>query len=141
MNCYEAQVPGDALQAVHSRLNKPTLIGEWHMGTLAAGLPASGVGPRLRDQSARGQAYRLYLENAAALPWCIGAHHFTYYDQSALGRFDGEAYNIGLYDICNQPYEPVIQALRESHERLYAVAAGEAAAINDAPEYLSQFYF
>jgi hypothetical protein len=141
MNCYRAQVPGDVLKIVHERLNKPTLIGEWHMGAMDAGLPATGVGPRVRDQQARGQAYRAYLEHAAALPWCIGVHHFTYYDQSALGRFDGEAYQIGLYDICNRPYEAVVQAVRQSHERLYAVALGEAKAYGDAPEYLPAFYF
>jgi hypothetical protein len=141
MNCYRDQVPGDVLKIVHERLNKPTLIGEWHMGAIDAGLPATGVGPRLRDQAARGQAYRVYLENAAALPWCVGVHHFTYYDQSALGRFDGEAYQIGLYDICNRPYEDVIQALRLSHERLYAVALDETKPYSTAPEYLPAFFF
>jgi hypothetical protein len=81
------------------------------------------------------------LENAAALPWCVGVHHFCHYDQSALGRFDGEAYNIGLYDICNRPYEAVIQALRDSHERLYSVAAGDEPPFNDGPEYLEPFFF
>ena len=141
MNCYRDQVPGDMLKIVHERLNKPTLIGEWHMGAMDAGLPATGVGPRLRDQAARGQAYRVYLENAAALPWCVGVHHFTYYDQPALGRFDGEAYQIGLYDICNRPYEPVIRALRQSHERLYSVALGESKPFSGAPDYLPAFYF
>jgi hypothetical protein len=141
MNCYQARVPAEDLQSILDHLGKPVLIGVWHLGTLSAVLPASGVGPRLRDQEARGQAYRVYVETAAALPWCVGVHHFSYYDQSALGRFDGEAYNIGLYDICNRPYEEDVQALRESHERLYSVAAGDEPPFSDAPEYLEPFYF
>jgi hypothetical protein len=90
----------------------------------------------VRDQAARGRAFRVYLENAAAHPACVGAHYFILYDQSALGRFDGENYNIGFLDVCHRPYEPLAQAARASHERLYDVATGQAAPFNDAPEYL-----
>jgi hypothetical protein len=66
----------------------------------------------------------------------VGAHYFTLYDQSALGRFDGENYNIGFLDVCNRPYEPLAQAARASHERLYEVAVGQIQPYEDAPEYL-----
>lgn len=141
MNCYREQVPGEALEDIHHKLNMPTLIGEWHMGALDVGLPATGVGPRVQNQTARGKAYRVYLENAAALPWCVGVHHFTHYDQSALGRFDGEAYNIGFMDICHRPYEELVVAARQSHRRMYPIALGEQAPLVDAPEYLSRFFF
>jgi hypothetical protein len=141
MNCYRDRVPAESLEDIHHKLNMPTIIGEWHMGALDVGLPATGVGPRVRDQAARGKAYRVYLENAAALPWCVGVHHFTHYDQSALGRFDGEAYNIGFYDICHRPYEELVLAARQSHRRMYPVALGEQQPFDDAPEYLSRFFF
>ncbi len=141
INCYRDRVPADDLKTIHDLLNLPTLVGEWHMGALDVGLPATGVGPRVRDQAARGQAYRVYLENAAAIPYCVGVHHFTHYDQSGLGRFDGECYNIGFYDVCNRPYTPLVQAARESHERMYAVATGEVEAYEDAPEYFPRFFF
>jgi len=70
----------------------------------------------------------------------VGAHYFTLYDQSALGRFDGENYNIGFLDVCNRPYEPLAEAARQSHERLYAVAAGELKPFDDAPEYLPKLF-
>jgi hypothetical protein len=111
------------------------------MGALDVGLPATGVGPRVADQTARGQAYRVYLESAAALPWCVGAHHFTFYDQSALGRFDGECYNIGFMDICHQPYEELVQAARLAHRAMYPIALGEAMPYNDTPDYLSRLFF
>jgi len=118
-----------------AEVSQPILIGEWHFGALDAGLPASGIG-HVRDQAARGQAYRVYLEDAAAQPWCVGVHWFTLYDESALGRFDGENWNIGFLDICNQPYAPLATAARASHERLYAVVRGLQAPYAEAPEYL-----
>ena len=40
----------------------------------------------------------------------MGVHYFTLYDESALGRFDGENWNIGFLDVCNRPYEPLAAA-------------------------------
>jgi hypothetical protein len=113
----------------------PIMIGEWHFGALDVGLPASGIG-HVPDQVSRGKAFRFYLEDAAAKPWCVGVHYFILYDQSALGRFDGENYNIGFLDVCNRPYEPLAEAARTSHERLYQVAAGKAPPYGDQPVYL-----
>lgn len=141
MNCYQPQVAAADLEAIHELLHVPVMIGEWHFGALDVGLPATGVGNRVADQIARGQAYRWYVEQAAALPWCVGVHHFTHYDQSALGRFDGEAYNIGFYDIGNRPYEPLVQAARLSHERLYPVASGQLEPYANEPEWLPRFFF
>jgi hypothetical protein len=59
-------------------------------------------------------------------PWCVGVHYFTMYDQSALGRFDGECYNIGFLAVCNRPYPELCAAARASHERIYDVAMGES---------------
>lgn len=137
-NCYQERVDR-RLGEVSRRLARPVIIGEWHFGALDVGLPASGIG-RVQDQAARGQAFRVYTEDAAAQPWCVGAHYFTLYDQSALGRFDGENYNIGFLDVCNRPYEPLAVAARASHERLYQVAAGEAEPYAEAPEYLPRLF-
>jgi len=108
---------------------------------LDVGLPATGVGPRVRTQAERAQAYRYYLETAAQIPHCVGVHHFTHYDQSALGRFDGEAYNIGFYYICNRPYEVLVNAARESHSLMYRIGLGERQPYLNAPEFLSRFFF
>ena len=139
VNGYQQRVRPE-LGTLSAQVERPVMIGEWHFGALDVGLPASGIG-HVRDQKARGQAYRVYLEDAAAKPWCVGVHWFTLYDESALGRFDGENWNIGFLDVCNRPYNEIGRAARASHERLYEVARGEAKPYDDAPEYLPLLFF
>ncbi len=139
INCYRQQVPAEQLHKIADVTGRPTLIGEWHFGALDVGLPGSGIG-HVKTQADRGKAYRVYLENAAAIPECVGVHWFTMYDQSAIGRFDGENYNIGFLDVCNRPYEEICSAALESHRRMYAVAEGQEQAFSDAPEYLPMLF-
>jgi hypothetical protein len=135
LNCYRQKLPRDTARHISQMLNMPVLVGEYHFGALDVGLPASGIG-HVKTQADRGRAYRVYLEEAAADPYCVGAHWFTLYDESALGRSDGENYNIGFLDICNRPYQEIGDAAISSHERLYDVAAGAVEPFADAPEYL-----
>ncbi len=139
INCYQPQVPSNMLERIHELLNCPTIIGEWHFGALDAGLPASGIG-RVAGQAARGQAYRVYVENAAALRWCVGTHYFHLYDQSALGRGDGENYNIGFLDICHHLYEPLAEAAMVTHHRVYPIREGTLLPYDVLPEYLPRTF-
>jgi len=139
INCYMNTLPRDRSEKIEKLLNMPVLVGEWHFGALDAGLPASGIG-RTKDQASRASAYRVYLEDAAANTNCVGVHWFTLYDQSALGRFDGENYNIGFLDVCHRAYEEIGAGAIASHERMYRVASGRLAAFADAPEYLSKLF-
>jgi len=139
INCYRERVPAETPKQISAMLKMPTLIGEWHFGALDVGLPASGIG-HLKNQADRAKAYRVYIEGAAANPDCAGAHWFTLYDQSALGRFDGENYNIGFLDVCNRPYQELGAGAIASHERIYEVAAGRVKPFADAPEYLPMLY-
>jgi len=135
MNCYKQRLPAEEMAQISALLDQPIMIGEWHFGALDAGLPASGIG-HVPDQEGRGNAFRVYVEDAAAKPWCVGVHYFTLYDQSAIGRSDGENYNIGFLDVCNRPYEPLAKSARQSHERLYEVADGKVKPFDEEPEYL-----
>ncbi len=139
MNCYKPRILAEAMAKVNEMLGMPIMVGEWHFGALDVGLPASGIG-RVADQEARGQAFRVYVEDAAVKPWCVGVHYFTLYDQSALGRFDGENYNIGFLDVCHRPYAPLAEAARETHERLYEVARGALKPYDQAPAYLPMLF-
>ena len=139
MNNYRERVPFDQTEEIHDLLQMPVIIGEWHFGALDVGLPSSGIG-HVRTQEDRGKAYRVYFDDAAANPYCIGVHWFVLYDQSAIGRFDGENYNIGFLDICNQPHKPLCDAAIQSHEVMYDVADGGLKPYDDAPEYLPKLY-
>ncbi len=139
MNCYREHVPRDVTDRIHDLLAMPVVIGEWHFGALDVGMPASGIG-HVENQTERGKAYRVYLEDAAANPNCVGVHWFTLSEQSALGRFDGENYQIGFLDVCFRPYEEMSDAAIASHEQVYDVAAGNIKPYDDVPEYLPKLY-
>lgn len=139
MNSYTEKVPFEQTREIHDLLQMPVIIGEWHFGALDVGLPASGIG-HVPDQEGRGKAYRVYLEDAVANPYCIGTHWFTLYDQSALGRFDGENYNIGFLDVCHRPHAPLSEAAIRSHERLYRLATGQVSPYDEAPTYLPKLF-
>jgi hypothetical protein len=110
MNCYKQRLPADEMERISEMLNMPIMIGEWHFGALDVGLPASGIG-HVPDQAARGKAYRVYLEDAASRPWCVGVHYFILYDQSALGR-DGAA-PISASWMCATALHPLTQAAHQ----------------------------
>ncbi|MBL8177176.1 MAG: hypothetical protein JNK48_21055 [Bryobacterales bacterium] len=139
LNCYMEKLPRATGDQVHKLLRQPVMVGEWHFGALDAGLPASGIG-RLENQVERARAYRVYFEDAAANPNCVGVHWFTLYDQSALGRFDGENYNIGFLDICHRPYPELSQAAIASHERMYALSSGTESPYTADLRYLPKLF-
>ncbi len=139
LNNYREKLPVAEAEKIHELLKMPVMVGEYHFGALDVGLPASGIG-HLKNQVDRAKAYRVYLEDAAADPYCVGVHWFTLYDQSALGRFDGECYNIGFLDVCNRPYDEIGTAAIASHELMYRVADGQTEPFRDAPEYLPKLF-
>jgi hypothetical protein len=134
-NCYRNRLPAE-YATVSETVGAPILVGEFHFGAPDVGLPFPSLQP-VSTQAARGAAYRYYVEHAATQPWCVGTHYFTMYDESALGRFDGENMNIGFFDVCHRPYEPLADAAREAHDRLYALARAKVDPYSDAPAYLT----
>ena len=54
--------------------------------------------------------------------------------QFALGRFDGENYNIGLFDVCLQPYQEMLDEVRSCSETIYGVKAGLRAPTQIRPQ-------
>ena len=132
INCYAVD-PTPALENVRTLgVDLPVVIGEFHFGALDAGLPATGL-EAVANQEERGKAYRYYCERVAAHPNGVGCHWFQCYDQFALGRFDGENYNIGLLDITLRPYPGMEKAARASAERIFRVMAGEEPPFAEKP--------
>ncbi len=123
INCYAVD-PTEAIDRVVSLgVDLPVMIGEFHFGALDAGLPATGL-EAVATQHDRGIAYRRYVESAASHPNGVGCHYFQCYDQFTLGRFDGENYNIGLFDICSRAYPEMMAEIKKCSENVYKVADG-----------------
>ena len=134
MTCY------DQVEELGKKLNMPIMVGEFHHGALDRGLSAHGI-RGVRTQKDRGKAYRYYIEQALRSRYFVGAHYFQYNDQSALGRFDGENYQIGLVDVCSREYPEMARAMRECHAGMYDVALGRKAPYSACPEEVAPIHY
>ncbi|WP_375103576.1 beta-galactosidase [Paenibacillus sp. RS8] len=132
LNCYQFSPDKEQIAHISSRLNKPVMIGEYHFGAADGGMLAYGI-RAVATQEERGGAYRYFVEQAATIPQLIGVHYFQWNDQPVLGRYDGENYQIGVVDVCNQPYIPFVQAAKRAHEQMYQVRMGRAAPYEFVP--------
>lgn len=139
INSYQI-TPLEPVRQVADWLDKPVMVGEFHQGALDVGLTAHGI-RGVTTQAERGCAYRYYLEQGLTHPCFLGAHYFQLNDQSCLGRFDGENYQIGLVDVCMQEYRDMTQAMRACHGSMYRVALGEEKAWDREPEDIEPIHY
>jgi hypothetical protein len=116
-NFYKLTVEDMVLPA---GIDKPVIIGEFHMGALDRGLFHPGI-RSVASQQQRAEAYRYYLTTAVCNPAIVGAHWFDLYDQPTTGRNDGENYQIGFLDVCDTPYWEMIDPAREVGYSLYSI--------------------
>ena len=112
INCYEHS-------PVATPLDKPYIIGEFHFGSLDRGMLATGL-RSAGNQEQRASSYKHYMLEALKRPNIVGAHWFTFREQALTGRGDGENYQVGLVDICDTPYQEMIEAIREIGGSMYA---------------------
>lgn len=139
INSYQRTCLGQ-VEGVGKMLDMPVMVGEFHHGATDMGLTAHGI-RGVASQAERGVAYRYYVEQAATSPYFVGAHYFQYNDQSPLGRFDGENYQIGLVDVCQQEYRDMADAMRACHRALYGVAAGRTPAFDQVPQEVNPIHY
>jgi hypothetical protein len=104
-------------------VDKPVIIGEFHFGALDRGMLHTGLRSTY-DQAERAEQYRFYVEQALENPYLVGTHWFQMNDQVTTGRRDGENYQIGFLDICDNPYPETIEASRAVGKQLYRFRAG-----------------
>ena len=101
-----------------TKIDKPIIIGEFHFGTASHGVWGSGLrnAASLENQA---NLYKQYISEASTHPNIVGAHWFQWSDQPVTGRFDGENFRIGIVNITDQPYVPLINAIEEVSKGLY----------------------
>jgi hypothetical protein len=114
-NLYRYDVSEFKLPA---EVDMPVVIGEFHFGALDRGMFHTGLRP-VENQEARAAAYKSYVTGALKNPCFVGSHWFQYSDQATTGRGDGENYQIGLVNICDQPYPETIEAVRDIGNSMY----------------------
>lgn len=140
INCYAMSPNREQIQYISGRLNKPIMIGEFHFGAADVGMLAYGI-RAVETQADRGLAYQFYVEQAASIPELIGVHYFQLNDQPVLGRFDGENYQIGAVDVCQQPYRPFVEAMALTHSRMYDIRSGKLDPIQHSPKEIPKTGF
>jgi hypothetical protein len=96
----------------------PVIIGEFHFGALDRGMFHTGL--RSTDsQQDRADKYAAYVRGALRNRHIVGTHWFQYQDQPTTGRGDGENYQIGFIDICDNPYPEIVQAACDIGRSMY----------------------
>jgi agarase len=121
-NIYAESPSERTADELAAEFNFPVVIGEFHFGALDRGMFDPGL-RRAKDQAERAGKYADYIRQAAAAPWCVGAHWFQYLDQALTGRPDGENYNIGFVDATDDPHPELRAAARKIHGELYRIRA------------------
>jgi len=98
--------------------NKPILISEFHFASTSGKNLGSGL-RSAQDAVQQGRLYREFIKSAIEHEQFIGAHWFQWNDQNVCGRFDGENYNIGFFDVVDNPNVSLLRAAEECGRNLY----------------------
>ena len=132
MNAYTDN-PYPRIERAAAMTGKPVLIGEFHHGSMEAGL--SSYGARwTRTEAERAQAYRYYAENAASHPNSIGIHYFSFNDDPVLGRFDGQNFHQGFVSVAHKPYIDFVKGYSKVNDELYEVLMGKRKPLQSLPD-------
>ncbi len=100
-------------------VDKPVLISEFHF----ANTSGSNLGGGLRSaQNAlqQGRLLNAYMADAIAHPGIVGVHWYQWRDQSAGGRYDGENYDVGFFDVADIPNADLVRASAACGRTLYS---------------------
>ncbi len=117
-NIYDRRVD-PTKWAVLASLDRPSIIGEFHVGVLDRGMFHTGL-VSAANQEERAEIYSDYVASVVENPNLIGCHWFQYIDEPLTGRaWDGENYNIGFLTVTDTPYSELVTAARRIHREAY----------------------
>ncbi|MEI8619192.1 beta-galactosidase [Pseudoalteromonas sp. B193] len=102
-----------------SEFDKPTIIGEFHVGASDSGLFHPGL-IHASNQQDRAKMYTDYMRSVIDNPYFIGAHWFQYIDSPITGRaYDGENYNVGFITVTDRSYTEMVEAAKTVNNEMY----------------------
>jgi hypothetical protein len=99
---------------------KPVIITEFHYANLTGNNLGSGL-RSAQDSVQQGRLLKSFIAEAVEHPEIVGAHWFQWRDQSVGGRYDGENYDVGFFDVADLPKKELIRAAAESGQNLYTI--------------------
>ena len=97
---------------------KPVLISEYHFANVGGSNLGSGL-RSAQDSVQQARLFESFIRDAVEHRSIVGAHWFQWRDQNAAGRYDGENYDVGYYDVVDLPKEELIRASRRASDNLY----------------------
>ena len=121
-NAYLTEVSHKKLDRVAKIMDKPILIGEFHFGVPGNGLNG-GLQP-VKNQQARADAYKHYVETAFSHPNVVSTFWYRWRDQPNTGRSDGENYNIGFVNVLGLQYDEIVNAAVKTHKHIFDTHRG-----------------
>jgi hypothetical protein len=101
-----------------SGIDMPVIIGEFQFGALDRGMFSSDL-VAVENQQDRAAKYKSYVQGALRNPFYVGAHWFMYLDLNPSGEPWGFNFQTGFVDVCDTPYDEIVQAAREVGDILY----------------------
>ncbi|KMT67009.1 agarase [Catenovulum maritimum] len=102
------------------QIDKPSIIGEFHMGATDTGLLNPGL-VHAQSQQDRADMYTEYMQSVLKNNYFVGAHWFQYTDSPLTGRaYDGENYNVGYVSVTDTPYKEMVEATKKITRDLYS---------------------
>lgn len=122
MNNVEA-TPDPQILADAKQYNMPVLITEFHFESPDSGMFGGTVALE-PSEAARDSATSTYLQAALTNPMVIGANWYRYTDDPILGDIfgvnGGDNLNVGIIDITDCPYYPLVNAFEQVHLNMYS---------------------
>lgn len=117
---YNTYTYDRATFALPQGVDLPVVLGEFHFGAMDRGLFHPGV-ITTSDQRGKASAYEYYVRSCLENPAIIGTNWHQFSDQPCSGRFDGENYQVGLTDCCDNPYPEMVESLRNIGYNMYQI--------------------
>jgi|GEM_PF-2204993 hypothetical protein len=109
------------------KADTPFAVLEYAFVTESRGYRAYSGNNTVRTQTDRGTGFRIFTEQAAVNPLCLGFGYFIYWDQPVSRRSlpNGESHNFGLVSQCDQPYYEMLEGVKAANAKLFDLHDGK----------------